>query len=118
MVESAAPAFCRLVTVNARDGDMTAGKHEAGLLMACEVESRRVERGLVVALLATVEVGSARELVVVYVLMAGDAPDHFDFEYGGAAQPAHGTSRRTLRHASRAEETPWLCGRPRNISLV
>ena len=50
---------------------MTAGEHEAGLLMTCEIESRRMKCGLVVALLATVEVGCACELVAVYVLVAG-----------------------------------------------
>ena len=73
MIESAAAVLRRLVTVDAGDRDVTAGKHEARLLMASQVESGRVERGLVVALLATIEVGCSRELVAVHVLVAGDA---------------------------------------------
>lgn len=73
MIESATAALCRLMTVDASDGDMTAGKHEAGLLMARQVESRRVKGGLVVALFTTIEVRCAGELIAVYVLVAGDA---------------------------------------------
>src|ERR1035441_9466344 len=54
--------------------------------MTREVESGRVECGLVVTLLATIEVRCARELVAMYVLVAGDATRHSDFEYGGAAR--------------------------------
>src|SRR5664279_2288968 len=86
VVQSATAAVRRFVTVNASDGDMTAGKHKAGLLMTREVESGRVECGLVVTLLAPIEVRCARELVAVYVLVAGDATRYFDFEHGGAAR--------------------------------
>lgn len=85
MVESAAAAFRRIVTVDARHRNVTTGQHEARLLMPGEIKSGGVKRGLVVALFAAIEVRSARELVAVYVLVAGDATGHFDFEYGGAA---------------------------------
>jgi len=85
MVTSATAVLRRLVTVDTSDGGMTAGKHKAGLLMTREVESRGVKGGLVVALLTTVEVRCAGELIAVHVLMAGDATGDFDFEYGCAA---------------------------------
>ena len=83
-IERAAPPLRRLVAVNAGDRDVAAGEHEPRLLMTCEIESRGMECGLVVTLFATVKVGSACKLVVVYVLVAIHTSGRLDCEYGGA----------------------------------
>lgn len=85
VIDNVASAGRRFVAIDARHRDMSTGEHKARLLMTRQVKYGCMKGGLVVALLATVEVGSASELAFVYVLVAIDACGRLNLEYRGAA---------------------------------